>query len=66
MGFAQEFLTETHAEDNRGGVHMVTAQQPTHQTQHINMKQFVVLQWCEEVLQFLLPTAHPLSLWQIL
>jgi hypothetical protein len=45
MGFIQEFTTQTRA-NNRGAVQMATAhQQPRHQTQRIDMKQFVILQW---------------------
>jgi hypothetical protein len=47
MGFTQEHPTETQA-DNRAAMQMATAQQPTHQTRHIDMKQFVILQWSEE------------------
>jgi hypothetical protein len=47
MGFIQEFRTQIQA-DNRGAMQMATAQQPTRQTRHIDMKQFVILQWSEE------------------
>jgi hypothetical protein len=47
MGFAQNFPTEIQA-DNRGAMQMATAQQPTRRTRHIDMKQFVILQWSEE------------------
>jgi hypothetical protein len=48
MGFIQEFTTQTRA-NNRGAVQMATAhQQPRRQTQRIDMKQFVILQWSEE------------------
>jgi hypothetical protein len=47
MGFDQEYPTEIQA-DNRGAMQMVTAQQPTRRTRHIDMKQFVILQWSEE------------------
>ena len=42
MGFTQEFPTEIQA-DNGGAMQMATTQQPTHQTRHIDMKQFVIL-----------------------
>jgi hypothetical protein len=44
MGFLQEHPTETQA-DNEGAVQMATARR---QMRHINMKQFVILQWSEE------------------
>jgi hypothetical protein len=34
--------------DDRGAMQMATAQQPTRRTRHIDMKQFVILQWSEE------------------
>ena len=47
MGLLQDFPTETQA-DNRGAMQVATAQQPTRRTPHIDMKQFVTLQWSEE------------------
>ena len=47
MGFTQDLPTEIQA-DNRGAMQMATAQQPTRRTRHIDMKQFVILQWSEE------------------
>ncbi len=47
MGFVQDLPTEIQA-DNRGAMQMVTAQKPTRRTRHIDMKQFVILQWSEE------------------
>jgi hypothetical protein len=47
MGFVQEFPTQMQA-DNRGAMQMATAQQPTRRTRHVDMKQFVILQWSEE------------------
>jgi hypothetical protein len=47
MGFVQELPTEIQA-DNHGALQMATAQQPTRRTRHIDMKQFVILQWSEE------------------
>jgi hypothetical protein len=47
MGFIQEHPTEIQA-DNRGAMQMATAQQPTRRTRHIDIKQFVILQWTEE------------------
>jgi hypothetical protein len=47
MGFVQEHPTEIQA-DNRGAMQMANAQQPTRRTRHIDMKQFVILQWSEE------------------
>jgi hypothetical protein len=47
MGFTQEDPTEIQA-DNRGAMQMTNAQQPTRRTRHIDMKQFVILQWSEE------------------
>ena len=47
IGFTQEFPTEIQA-DNRGAMQVATVQQPTRRTRHIDMKQFVILQWSEE------------------
>jgi hypothetical protein len=47
MGFVQELPIEMQADDH-GALQMATAQQPTRRTQHIDMKQFVILQWSEE------------------
>jgi hypothetical protein len=47
MGFVQELPTEIQADDH-GALQMATAQQPTRQTRHIDMKQFVILRWSEE------------------
>ena len=34
--------------DNRGARQLTNAQQPTRRTRHIDMKDFVILQWTEE------------------
>ena len=34
--------------DNRGACQLTNAQQPTRRTRHIDMKDFVILQWTEE------------------
>ena len=34
--------------DNRGARQLANAQQPTRRTRHIDMKDFVILQWTEE------------------
>jgi hypothetical protein len=46
-GFEQNFPTEMLA-DNRGAMQMANAQQPTRQTWHVDMKQFVILQWSKQ------------------
>jgi hypothetical protein len=46
-GLLQEHPTEMQA-DKRGAMQMATAQQPTRRTRHVDMKQFVILQWSEE------------------
>jgi hypothetical protein len=48
MGFLQECQMEMQA-DNEGAVQMATAQQPTRRrTRHVDVKQFVILQWSAE------------------
>jgi hypothetical protein len=47
MGFLQDLPTKTQA-NNRGAMQMAAAQQPTRRTRHVEMKQFVILQWSEE------------------
>ena len=34
--------------DNRGARHMANSQRPTKRTRHVDMKQFVILEWTEE------------------
>ena len=34
--------------DNRGARHMANSQKPTKRTRHVDMKQFVILEWTEE------------------
>jgi hypothetical protein len=48
IGLLQECPTETLADNHHGAMQMGTAQQPTRRTRHIDMKQFVILQWSEE------------------
>jgi hypothetical protein len=60
IGLLQEHPTEIQA-DNHGAMQMATAQQ-----RHIDMKQFVILQWSEEDLISFTDCPSALLLWQIL
>jgi hypothetical protein len=44
----EQILPTQIAVDNRGAQQMTNAQQPTKRTQHVDMKEFVILQWTEE------------------
>ena len=63
-GFTQELPTEMQA-DNRGAVQMATAQQPTRRTRHVDVKQFVILQWSKEDVISLTDCPSALSSWQV-
>ena len=44
----EQILPTQIAVDNRGARQMTNAQQPTKRTRHVDMKEFVILQWTEE------------------
>jgi hypothetical protein len=44
----EQILPTQIAVDNRGAQRMTNAQQPTKRTRHVDMKEFVILQWTEE------------------
>ena len=35
--------------DNQGAIHMANAQKPTRRTRHVEIKNFIILQWTDDV-----------------
>jgi hypothetical protein len=58
LGLEQTLATPISV-DNRGARQLSNAQQPTRRTRHVDMKEFVILQWTEEerILYTDVPTA---------
>ena len=62
LGLEQTTPTTLYA-DNRGARCLANAQQPTRRTRHVDIKQFVILQWTEdETITYVdIPTQHNIS-----